>query len=114
MRPIVLLLLLSATAASAADTVFVTVLTIPTPMPATKVLGRTSVLIENNGGDDLWCMYPAPGTDTAPEFSVGQGHKVPAGSWRPFPGNQIWCLAANSQSGCSGSATDCTAVSEAN
>lgn len=114
MKRLALLLFLTASVASAADTVFVTVLDTPTAMPAAKALGRTSVLIENNGGDDLWCMYPAPGTDTAPAFSVGQGHKVPAGSWRPFPGNQIWCLAANSQSGCSGSATDCTAVSEAN
>jgi len=110
-----LLTFLIALPAIAADTVYVAVGTTATPMPATKASLRTSVLLENNGSGDIWCQYSAPGSSDAPStIQVGRGHKVAAGSWRSFPGDKIWCIAAVAQDGCAATATDCTSVSEVN
>ena len=115
MKRAVLLLSLLTLPALAADTVNVAVGTTATPMPATKALLRKSLLVENNGSTDIWCQYGDPGSDATPTtMLVGRGHKVAAGSWRSFPGDTLWCIAAVAQAGCSGSATDCTAVSEVN
>lgn len=114
MKRLVALVLFLSGAAWAADTVNVAVGTTATAMPATKAQLRTSVLIENNGSADIWCQYGDPGSESAPTMLVGRGHKVAAASWRSFPGDKIWCIAAVAQGGCSGSSTDCTAVSETN
>lgn len=110
-RALLLTLTLISSAAWAADTVFVAVGTTATPMPTTKAVLRKSLLVENLGSADIWCQYPAAGSDTPPAITVGRGHKVAAGDRRPFPGDTLWCVAAVAQTG---TGSDVTAVSEVN
>jgi hypothetical protein len=106
-----LLLTLIASAAWAADTVFVAVGTTATAMPAAKALLRKALLVENNSAAAIWCQYPAVGTDAAPAITVGRGMLVAAGDWRSFPGDGLWCAADVAQTG---AGTDVTSVTEVN
>lgn len=110
-RAILTLSLLFALASEAANTTYVNVGTTATKMPATRILQRSSLLVENNGANDLWCAYLPVGAidgDT-PTIAIGKGHKVAAGTARAFPGDTLWCACSVAQTG---TGTDTTAVSE--
>lgn len=72
-----------------------------------------SIRLDNNGSNSIWCRYQTPDETSTPSFVAGQGMKIAAGDWASFPAVPIWCIAqTGAQTGCSGSGTDCTWLTE--
>lgn len=73
-----------------------------TPLPTTLDPRRTSVLVENQGPDDIWVGH-------TPSVGVGTSHKIATGTARTFGGGPLWGISATAQSGGLG---DTTVVTE--
>jgi hypothetical protein len=110
MKP-ALLLLMALGAASPRTTAF-TVTTSVTAITLSDTSTSRSFRIDNRGGNSIWCRYQLPTETGTPSFVVGQGMEIEVGKWASFPALPLWCIASASQTGCSGSATDCTWVTE--
>jgi hypothetical protein len=111
MKP-ALLLLMALGAASPRSTAF-TVTTSVTAITLSDPTVSRSFRLDNRGAYSIWCRYQLPSETSTPSFVAGQGMEIEAGTWASFPALPLWCIAATaSQTGCSGSATDCTWVTE--
>ena len=115
MKTTALLSIVAATAlaASSPRTTAFTVTTSVTAITLSDSAVSRSFRIDNRGANSIWCRYQLPSETSTPSFVAGQGMEIEAGTWASFPALPLWCIAATaSQTGCSGSATDCTWVTE--
>jgi hypothetical protein len=109
----VLLLSTSALAVLGPRSTAFTVTTSVTALTVAVPASSKYIRVDNNGANAIWCRYQTPSETTTPSFVAGQGMKIASGSWATFAAITLWCVAETaSQTGCSGSATDCTWVSE--